>query len=999
MTSTRSTNSVIIITGMHRSGTSLTASLLQSAGVYLGDRLMSADSGNAKGYFEDWDFVELHQQILTSQSLNSAGWTTQSEIEILSQYQAAAQELLATRQQQKIWGWKDPRTTLFLDFWLEQIPYAKYVFVYRSPWEVLDSLFRRGDAIFAQDPDFALTQWCHYNQAILDFSQRHPEQCLLFEIDQIVADTQSMVNLINRKWDMQLQPPEALYEKPLLKTENNSGHPALVSQFFPQAINLYQQLQQQAKDISGLFPKPASTFSEEPANILRDWSTLRKTENAKSQVESELSQTAAKLSQTESELSQTIAKLSQTEAKLSQTESELSQVKKRLEQERNEKARLSELVQAMESSKFWQIRLAWINFKQKLGIGDPDLTYQNHLAAPQQSPRSNSNQGFFLIAWLKRHLPYKSLLKKTIKTVSLKLCCFFAQGKKGIPQSRDIQYQRWLQQNYPAPKVFEQIKLEVSRLKYQPLISVIVPVYNPEKSLLRAAIESVTAQLYGNWELCLVDDRSTKSYVKAVLEEYAAKDRRIKTAYRQENGHISRASNTALEIATGEYVALLDHDDLLAPHALSEVVKLLNQHPEADFIYSDEDKVDCQNLHQSPFFKPDWCPDSFLARMYTCHLGVYRRSLVRSVGNFRVGFEGSQDYDLVLRVTEKTDRIFHIPQVLYHWRMHEQSAAAVADAKPYAAIAAQKAIAEAIARRGEPGEVIGAAQAPGVYTVRYKIKEHKLVSIIIPTKDLADTLNVCLESIFSKTTYPNYEVIVIDNGSTETKTADCLAAWQQRQPERFRSYAYNIPFNYSQINNYAVEQAQGDYLLFLNNDTEVVSEGWLGAMVEQAQRQSIGAVGGLLLYPDNTVQHAGVVLGIGGVAGHSHRNFAASMTGYFSQLVSTNNYSAVTAACLMCRRQVFEEVGGFETDLAIAFNDVDFCLKIASHGYRNIYLPHVVLYHYESKTRGYEDTVEKQARFAREIQYMRQKWSAICDRDPHYNPHLSLKHEDFSLHI
>ncbi|MEO1340239.1 MAG: sulfotransferase, partial [Cyanobacteria bacterium J06635_13] len=239
MTSTRSTNSVIIITGMHRSGTSLTASLLQSAGVYLGDRLMSADSGNAKGYFEDWDFVELHQQILTSQSLNSAGWTTQSEIEILSQYQAAAQELLATRQQQKIWGWKDPRTTLFLDFWLKQIPHAKYVFVYRSPWEVLDSLFRRGDAIFAQDPDFALTQWCHYNQAILDFSQRHSEQCLLFEVDQIVADTQSMVNLINRKWNMQLQPPEALYEKPLLKTENNSGHPALVSQFFPQAINLY----------------------------------------------------------------------------------------------------------------------------------------------------------------------------------------------------------------------------------------------------------------------------------------------------------------------------------------------------------------------------------------------------------------------------------------------------------------------------------------------------------------------------------------------------------------------------------------------------------------------------------------------------------------------------------------------------------------------------------------------------------------------------------------
>ena len=916
---------------------------------------------------------------------------------------------MAKRQHETVWGWKDPRTTLFLDFWLEQIPQAKYVFVYRSPWEVVDSLFRRGDAIFAQDPDFALTQWCHYNQVILDFSQRYPEKCLLWEIDQVVADAPGMIEQINRQWDLQLHAPEALYERPLLKTEDNSGHPALISQFFPQALNLYQQLQHwKTSKISGLDSPPESISLEEQSDILRDWSILRETENAKSQVESELSQTKLELSQTTAKLSQTELELSQTTAKLSQVESELSETKKYLEQERNEKARLRELVGAMESSKFWQIRLAWIRWKQKLGISSSDTTYQNHLAALEQSPANKAtqpqgqippyNQDFFLLVWLKRHLPYKSQLKKILKTASLKFSCFFAQEKASVPQSRDIQYQRWLQQNYPIPKAFEAIKREICRLNYQPLISIIVPVYNPEANFLRATIESVIAQLYGNWELCLVDDCSTKSDVKTVLKKYAAQDQRIKVAYRQQNGHICRASNTALAMATGEYIALLDHDDLLAPHALSEVVKLLNQHPEADFIYSDEDKVDDQNLHQAPFFKPDWCPDSFLARMYTCHLGVYRRSLVAEVGNFRVGFEGSQDYDLVLRVTEKTDRIFHIPQVLYHWRMHDQSAAAVPDAKPYATLAAQKAISEAIARRGEPGKV-STTQAPGVYSVRYEIKEHKLVSIIIPTKDLADTLDVCLESIFSKTTYPNYEVIVIDNGSTEAKTAQCLASWQRRQPQRFRYYPYHIPFNYSQINNYAVEQAQGDYLLFLNNDTEVVSTGWVGAMVEQAQRQSIGAVGGLLLYPDNTVQHAGVVLGIGGVAGHSHRNFSAATTGYFSQLISTNNYSAVTAACLMCRRQVFAEVGGFETDLAIAFNDVDFCLKIASHGYHNIYLPHVVLYHYESKTRGYEDTAEKQARFTQEIQYMRQKWSAICDRDPHYNPHLSLKHEDFSLHI
>ena len=506
-------------------------------------------------------------------------------------------------------------------------------------------------------------------------------------------------------------------------------------------------------------------------------------------------------------------------------------------------------------------------------------------------------------------------------------------------------------------------------------------------------------QVYPNWELCLADDRSTKPDVKSILEEYAERDDRIKVVYRSENGHICRTSNSALELATGEYIALLDHDDLLPPHALAKVVQLLNEHPEADFIYSDEDKVDEQNVHKDPFFKPDWCPDSFLSRMYTCHLGVYRRSLVEEVGNFRVGFEGSQDYDLVLRITEQTAEIHHIPDVLYHWRIHSQSTAGKSDAKPYATNAAQKALNEALERRGEPGKVTPRANFPGVYTVRYQIKEPKLVSIIIPTKDLADTLDVCLKSIFAKTTYPNYEVIVIDNGSTEAKTARCLKLWQKQQPDRFSYYAYDVPFNYSQINNYAVSKAEGEYLLFLNNDTEVITQDWLEAMVEQVQRPSIGAVGSLLLYPDDTIQHAGVVLGIGGVAGHSHKHLHVSQSGYISQAVSINNYSAVTGACMMCRREVFETVGGFEEKLAIAFNDVDLCLKIASCGYRNIYLPHVKLYHYESKSRGYEDTRAKQARFAAEVNYMRQKWRQLCDRDPCYNPNLTKSHEDYSLDV
>ncbi len=288
---------------------------------------------------------------------------------------------------------------------------------------------------------------------------------------------------------------------------------------------------------------------------------------------------------------------------------------------------------------------------------------------------------------------------------------------------------------------------------------------------------------------------------------------------------------------------------------------------------------------------------------------------------------------------------------------------------------------------------------PGTYAIRYEIKEPKLVSIIIPTKDLADVLDVCLKSIFTLTTYPNYEVVVIDNGSTEAKTQKCFDYWRQQEGDRFKCYRYDVPFNYSQINNYGAKKAQGDYLLLLNNDTKVVSPDWLEAMVEQAQRPSIGAVGSMLLYPDDTIQHAGVVLGLGGVAGHSHKYFHSSNPGYISQLIAINNYSAVTGACLMCRREVFEEVGGLEEKLAIAFNDVDFCLKVISRGYRNIHLPHVVLYHYESKSRGYEDTPSKQARFAKEVNYMKQKWYQICNNDPCYNPNLTKSREDYSLNI
>jgi O-antigen biosynthesis protein len=560
-------------------------------------------------------------------------------------------------------------------------------------------------------------------------------------------------------------------------------------------------------------------------------------------------------------------------------------------------------------------------------------------------------------------------------------------------------YDCWLRQNTLNDHGLRRLGNAAAIFKYQPLISVVMPTYNTPEKYLRAAIESVLKQVYANWELCIADDASTEPHVRRILEEFSSQDSRIKLSFRVENGHISAASNTALTLAKGEFVAFLDHDDVLTPDALYEAASFLNKQPDADMLYSDEDKLDEQGQRSTPFFKPDWSPDSFLSRMYTCHLAIYRRSLITQVGGLRVGFEGSQDYDLVLRITEATDKIYHLPQVLYHWRIHQGSVTSTPEAKPYAYEAAKRALTEAICRRGEPGEVLDTPGFKGLYTVRYKIKDYKRVSIIIPTRDMGKMLNACLESIFSQSTYPNYEVILIDNGSVEQASFQVFEYWQTREPQRFHYYQYDVPFNYSRINNYGVSKAKGDYLLFLNNDTEIISPDWIEAMVEHAQRRSIGAVGAQLLYADQTIQHAGVVVGLGGIAGHGHQHFPANNSGHGGQIAGTSNVSAVTGACLMCRAEVFREVGGLDEILAVAYNDIDLCLKLAKAGYQNVYLPHVQLYHYESKSRGYEDTPEKQTRWRREVDIFVERWQEFIAHDPCYNPNLTRFHSNYSFDI
>jgi len=558
-------------------------------------------------------------------------------------------------------------------------------------------------------------------------------------------------------------------------------------------------------------------------------------------------------------------------------------------------------------------------------------------------------------------------------------------------------YKLWIKNNENLGKL-NRIKRRIERFDYKPLVSLIVPVYNVKPEYLTLMVNSIRNQYYQNWELCIADDCSTDPKLKQLLKELPRQDKRIKVVERTENGHICEASNTALNIANGEYVGLVDHDDELAPNALYEVVSLLNEDRDLDFIYSDEDKIDIKGKRSNPYFKSDYAPDSLMAGNYICHFAVLRKRLVDQIGRFRPGFEGAQDHDLFLRAVEQTNKIKHIPQILYHWRMLPESTASAASAKNYAFKNGVKAVSEAAQRRGRPAQVTAGA-FPGVYDVMYEIKGAPLVSIIVPTKNNGETLKTCINSICNKTDYQDYEIIIADNGSTDPVTLEIFEKLKSEYPDKVKVIRIDIPFNYSRINNLAVEHASGDYLLFLNDDTEVVNDCWMSSMLGFAQHEETGPVGAKLLYPDNTIQHAGVVLGIGGVAGHIHYHYPKDEPGYFSKLAATTNYSCVTAACLMLDRKKFEEIGGFDENIAVAFNDVDLCCALTDAGYYGVYDPKAVLYHYESMSRGYETTRAKVMRMNSEIRKVQSKWPNLLEDDPMYNPNLSLDHSDFSLRL
>jgi GT2 family glycosyltransferase len=560
----------------------------------------------------------------------------------------------------------------------------------------------------------------------------------------------------------------------------------------------------------------------------------------------------------------------------------------------------------------------------------------------------------------------------------------FPKGAKSSRGSKaPSEYETWFEARRTQASDLPRLREQTRAFDYQPCVSIITPVFNTPLPWLEECVRSVLSQVYEEWELILIDDNSDDPELLKFLPELAARDPRIVLAKNEKRGGISSASNRGLELAKGEWIGFLDHDDLLEPDALFRHVKWLQDHRDADLIYSDEDKLTEDGL-DAPIFKPDWSPDYFLSCNYICHFTLIRANVLGQVGGFRSEFDGAQDYDLFLRVIERTTRIDHIPRVLYHWRRSRASTADNIRRKPGSLETGRLALEAHLERQAVRGHVT-VDWRTHAYWIKRDLAEAKPISIIIPVRDRPELLARCLDSITRETSYAPYEIVIVDNDSQTDEARRFLSGLKHR------ILNYSGPFNFSAINNFAVEQTDSPWLLFLNNDTEAIDGDWLTIMAEHIQRPEVGAVGPRLLYPDDTVQHGGIVVGVGGIAEHAFRGFPAEAPGVCRQLQVTRNYSAVTGACLLTRRDVFSKVNGFDEErLPVTFSDVDLCLKIRRAGYLIVYTPFARLYHHESGSR--RRTVEPM-----ETGVMRERWAAMLEYDPYYNPNLSRERADFSL--
>ncbi|MDK9775105.1 MULTISPECIES: glycosyltransferase [unclassified Vibrio] len=1083
---TSQNKSVVIVLGMHRSGTSALTKALQVIGVSLSENLMPEGEFNPKGHWEDIDVVSINDKLLAHYG-NVWFSATQPEINLDDQYvQLLLGEAVNMVQQRveefNLWGFKDPRTSRLLMFWQEVFKragvQAKYVYALRNPLDIARSLARRDGINHRQGyllwlwhtlPNLNLLQsenvsWVGFNELL-----SQPRTVIAKLQQQLELDSVSTEN-VDKFCDSYIDPSLSHSNAQLSDLYQDTEHfePVLslyeaMEKFSQGSLTLEQWLNEEQadnahRDFQSAFSEQWKCLAEElnqsafknhallyHANIRND-QLIDDSRNKQAELQNELEKVHAIVNEKEHCLIEMNQKLVETSDAFVAHKKALEELRPELKKVHHEleKAHLSLHEKDVQIATLNELKFVVREKESQIAMQQNQAQALEQRVAELEHRNANSEQWAYslqaAVAEMQNSTSWK--LTSPIRAIRPVLSMPIKVAKRGVGFVRHhggvqntcrkawgvyqreglkgllsrgqyqaaqaveptgeplIDYGQWLEKyGQLSAEQTQQVSARIASLENKPKISVLMPVYNAPVNYLREAIESVTAQLYPEWELCIADDASPNQEVRDVLREYAQQDSRIKVVEREQNGHISEATNSALEVATGEYIALMDHDDKLPNDALYWVAETILANPEAALIYSDEDKITADGATRyDPNFKPQWNPELLLNQNCISHLGVYETELAKEIGGFRKGFEGAQDWDFALRFTEKVERehIIHIPRILYHWRAIEGSTAVDGDEKPYALIAGLKAVQEHCDRMAIKAEVV---EHPERHYARVKYEiptPQPMVSMIIPTRNGLDVLSVCIDSILEKTTYQSYEIIIVDNGSD---CPDTLAYLEKLQQENSNVVVLrdDSPFNYSALNNKAAAIAKGEILALVNNDVEVITPDWLTEMVGHVIQPQNGAVGARLWYPDDTLQHGGVIM-VGGVAGHAHKHLPKGLPGYGCRAIVSQNYSAVTAACLLVRKEVFEQVGGLnEKDLTVAFNDIDFCLKVQEAGYFNVWTPYAELYHYESKTRGFEDTPEKQARFAKEVQYMRGRWANVLDADPCYNPNLTMAREDFSL--
>jgi len=1067
----------LIVQGMHRSGTSAVARLLNMMGAYFAppEQMMPPTDANPKGYWEREDVRWLNERIFTALNMswdNIADFKSSALTEeICAPFREEARKIVFSLDANRPWLLKDPRLCLLLPFWQEFLEIPVCVYVYRNPIQVAQSLQKTR-------PDFSLSLglalWEKYTAFGLDTSHAMPRIFISHEslLATPVATTQALYQALLDHDVRGLHLPtareiEAFIDPALFHARGDS---ALQEGFAnPRQLALFYALKHGTVDTTTCYGEGLSPGAHETLAAHQDklraaeaaahlYQEVEKNKQLVARYEGDMAQVRGRvldLQEAVDKKEQDVRKLhseidrlrDQAEAaqqqheqlhdQLRQTQNEtqnqlqaktsaLEQLETRVQQQDKNTHRLLSWLAALEEdvnavfrSFTWKIGNTLTRWILRLTLRKPGLTAQHHLAAmfaeieawksqharvfqaAQHGQARNAsvarNAGVAVAA--QAHDNRQSPEWYQEPTASASAAPPSAPPVVRAPHNpRD--YAAWVKKyDTPNDKLLKKMRARIATWNNPPLVSIVMPTYNTEEKWLREAIDSVREQVYPNWQLCIADDASPAPHVRKVLQEYSAKDKRIRVCFREENGHISLASNSALELAEGELTAFLDHDDRLHPHALFWVVKTYYDYPKMKLWYSDEDKITENGERYEPYFKSDWNPDLLLSHNLVTHLAVYRTDLLREIGGLRQGFEGAQDYDLVLRMATKlhAHEVFHIPRVLYHWRAVAGSTAHRGDEKPYAIIAARNAIGEYLAQRGAADALITESpEVMGAIRVQYQLcAPPPLVSLIIPTRNCRDLLHTCVESILATTEYSHYEILVVDNESDDPATLAYFEELEQRGAARIIPYPH--PFNYADMNNQAADHARGEVLGFLNNDLEVINRGWLTEMVSHVMRSEIGAVGARLWYPDNTLQHGGVILGIGGVAGHSHKGWPKGDVGYFGRAALVQNFCAVTGACMVVRKENFVRLQGFDAEnLKVAFNDVDFCLRLHEHGFRNLWTPYAELYHHESASRGYEDTPEKIARFEKERQYMKKRWANFLLMDPAYSPNLTLETQDFA---